>query len=57
MNINNFSFEKYKCFKSRVFLDKPSLFNLLIGKNNAGKTSVLEILADLFSNDKSTDET
>ena len=56
MNISNFSFEKYKCFKSRVFLDKPSLFNLLIGKNNAGKTSVLEILTDLFSNDKSTDE-
>lgn len=56
MKIESISFKDIKCFKDKVTLENPSLFNLLIGKNNAGKSTVLEPLADLFSNDKSEDE-
>ena len=51
--IKKFSFGKYKCFKDSTSFDEPSLVNLIIGKNNSGKSSFLDIIGGIYSSDLS----
>lgn len=46
--IKKISFDKYKCFAETTSFDKPSLINLIIGKNNSGKSSFLDIISCLY---------
>ena len=50
----NFSirFKNYKCFSEYNTIDNIKTVNLLIGKNNCGKTSVLDIVEKVLSNNK-----
>ena len=42
-------FKNYKCFSEETILDNIGVVNLLIGKNNCGKTSVLDIVEKVVS--------
>lgn len=42
--INAISFENYKCFKGLTTINNLKPINLVIGKNNIGKSSLLDIL-------------
>ena len=44
LNINNIVFKKYKCFKEETRLNDIKSINVIIGKNNIGKSSVLDII-------------
>ena len=48
-NIMKILFEKYKCFESRVELDNIKPINIIIGKNNIGKSSILDIIEMMYS--------
>lgn len=54
MKIKSISFGKYKCFEEIVSLDLGSKVTLLIGKNNIGKTSTLEAIRYIFTEDASS---
>lgn len=45
-------FRNYKCFSQENTIDKIKKVNLLIGRNNCGKTSVLDVIERVFSNNK-----
>lgn len=52
MNSNafrNLTFSKYKCFKDEVTLDIIRTSNFFIGKNNIGKSCIMEILGNIAS--------
>ena len=44
MQINRLNITNFKCFESREFVFHPN-FNLIVGENGLGKTSLLEALA------------
>ena len=44
MNISRLRITNFKCFESKEFSFHPN-FNLIVGENGSGKTSVLEALA------------
>ena len=44
LNIKNIIFKNYKCFKNETRLDDIKPINVIIGKNNIGKSSVLDII-------------
>lgn len=51
MDIKCIKFEDYKCFKSGCINNiKP--INVIIGKNNIGKSSILDIFEMLYSKRK-----
>ena len=52
INIKRISFSGYKSFKKEVALDNIGNVNLLIGKNNSGKSSVLDVINYIFSDKK-----
>ena len=45
-------FNNYKCFSDANVIDNINAVNLLIGKNNCGKTSVLNVIEKVLSNSK-----
>lgn len=45
-------FKNYKCFTEENVLENIKSVNLLIGKNNCGKTSVLDVIERVLSNNK-----
>lgn len=51
INLKKISFSGYKSFKNEVSLDNIKNVNLLIGKNNSGKSSVLDVIDYIFSKD------
>lgn len=52
MPIVKYRVNNYKCFKDNVSFDTPKLVNLIIGKNNSGKTSFLNMMEFIYSKDK-----
>lgn len=48
MDIKNIVFENYKCFK-HAEIDNLQPINIIIGKNNIGKSSILDILEMIYS--------
>lgn len=50
-NITKISFKDYKCFKNEVFLEKLKPINVIIGKNNIGKSSILDIIEMIYNPD------
>lgn len=44
MRIDSVSIENYKVFLDRQSIDFSPGFNLLVGANNSGKTTVLDVL-------------
>ena len=44
---NSIMFNNYKCFKSNTKIENIKRINVFIGKNNSGKTSVLNIIENL----------
>lgn len=48
MEFLKFGVSGYKCFVKDTQFDAPQLVNLIIGKNNSGKTSFLEVIKDLY---------
>ena len=47
--INKIIFENYKCFKNKICIDEIKPINIIIGRNNIGKSSLLDIIE--FIND------
>ena len=43
-----FIFKPYKCFKKEIVFNEPKLVNLIIGRNNIGKSSLLELLETVY---------
>lgn len=48
-NIDNIIFEGYKCFRKRVELRNIKPINIIIGKNNIGKSSILDIIEMMYN--------
>ena len=48
MDFNQITIKNFKCFKDTTF-NMPSQINLIIGKNNSGKSSLLDAMDFLFS--------
>ena len=44
LELNSISFENYKCFKGLTTINEIKPINIVIGKNNIGKSSLLDIL-------------
>ena len=42
MNIKKIKIENYKCFYGKFFLDLNNGINILVGNNEAGKSTILE---------------
>ena len=51
--LKQITFRPYKCFTEGIIVKPPKLVNLVIGKNNSGKTSFLDMMSALFSQTKS----
>lgn len=43
-DITKIEFEKYKCFNNLVTIENIKPINIIIGKNNIGKSSILDII-------------
>lgn len=59
LNLNKIIFENYKCFKNTTIIENMKPINIVIGKNNIGKSSLLDIIEimndiDKFWNNRST---
>ena len=50
MYISSFSIENYKSYSQTGEIELKPGFNLIVGKNNVGKTSLLEILSNSYIN-------
>lgn len=50
MQIKKFAFKGYKCFRKETQFDNPLLVNLIIGKNNSGKSSFLDVINHIYGN-------
>ena len=48
-NIDNIVFEGYKCFDKRVEIRNIKPINIIIGKNNIGKSSILDIIEMMYN--------
>lgn len=48
MYFNEIEIENYKCFKDKVTLKLEQGINVIIGKNNVGKTALIEALSLQF---------
>lgn len=48
MDISKIIFENYKCFKNGI-IENIKPINIIIGKNNIGKSSILDILEMIYS--------
>ena len=48
MRITKFEIKNYKCFTKETQFDPPLLVNLIIGKNNSGKSSFLDIIQHIY---------
>lgn len=48
-DITKIVFENYKCFKNKVELDNLKPINIIIGKNNIGKSSILDIIEMIYN--------
>ena len=55
--VKEYLFENYKCFQKAVSFENPSLVNLIIGRNNSGKSSFLDVIECIFGRNKSSDTT
>lgn len=44
LDLNKIIFEKYKCFKNETIIENIKPINIVIGKNNIGKSSLLDII-------------
>lgn len=44
LDLNKIIFEKYKCFKNETMIENIKPINIVIGKNNIGKSSLLDII-------------
>ena len=51
INIKHIAFKGYKSFADSAVLEDIGNVNLIIGRNNSGKSSVLDILQYVFEND------
>ena len=51
MDLNYIKFRDYKCFKEAK-IDNIKPINIIIGKNNIGKSSILDIIEMVYSNAK-----
>lgn len=49
MDIKKIGFSHYKCFQEETFIESPSLVNLIIGKNNSGKSTFLSVIDYIFN--------
>ena len=43
-DLNKIVFKKYKCFKGETIIENVKPINIVIGKNNIGKSSLLDII-------------
>lgn len=43
------TFSPYKCFREGITIEVPELVNLIIGKNNSGKSSFLDYIATFYT--------
>jgi predicted ATP-binding protein involved in virulence len=50
MHISSFQIESYKSFLLTQEIHLTSSFNVIVGKNNAGKTAIIEALSSRFEN-------
>ena len=48
-NITEIEFENYKCFNNKFKLENLKSINVIIGKNNIGKSSVLDIVENIYN--------
>lgn len=48
MDLKSITFENYKCFKN-AFISDIKAINVIIGKNNIGKSSILDIIEMIYS--------
>lgn len=48
MNFIKYGVFGYKCFVKETEFDAPQLVNLIIGKNNSGKSSFLDVIKDIY---------
>lgn len=46
--INKIEFEKYKCFKNLSTIEDIKPINIIIGKNNIGKSSILDVIEMMY---------
>lgn len=44
LDLNKIIFENYKCFKTETIIENIKPINIIIGKNNIGKSSLLDII-------------
>ena len=44
LDFNKIIFEQYKCFKTENVIENIKPINIVIGKNNIGKSSLLDII-------------
>ena len=44
LDLNKIIFEGYKCFKNETIIQNIKPINIVIGKNNIGKSSLLDII-------------
>lgn len=44
LDLNKIIFENYKCFKTETIIENIKPINIVIGKNNIGKSSLLDII-------------
>jgi len=51
LDLNKIIFENYKCFKSETTISNIKPINIIIGKNNIGKSSILDILETINNNE------
>ena len=49
--MNKIVFSNYKCFRNETTIEDLNLINLFIGRNNCGKTSALDIIEFVYSDD------
>ncbi len=59
LDLNKIIFEKYKCFENETIIENIKPINIVIGKNNIGKSSLLDIIEisndeNLFWNNRNT---
>ena len=48
MPLTKLEISGYKCFDKETQFDEPKLVNLIIGKNNSGKSSFLNVISHIY---------
>lgn len=51
INLESIRFNEYKSFKSNNSLTNLKNINVIIGKNNSGKSSILDVVEFIFDKD------